>query len=697
MTFENKAMREPQGFGNERAGLKGQSKLRFGNYDLIRRIDVGGMGEVYLARQRTAFDREVAIKIIRSDLVHDTTARKRFLREAEVNAHLKHEHILPLFEFGEEQGRLFLVTPYIAGGTLSRRLQAGPLSLTEVHQLFTALVKAVAYIHRRGVVHRDLKPNNILLDREGNSGEVYVRLIDFGIASIQGMAASPPLTTAGTEMGTIAYMAPERLSGIAASSNDIFSLGVILYQMLAGQLPSADQRVSLPQPLEYVVDQCIAPDPADRFATAEDVLNAFEYAYQYLNASSTQKAPSSTPPFIPVPGNDVISNHTGNNKQQVKTLHHSDDFPRSSAPSFRPPGLDGFDQNDYGSPTVNLDFANTQEKPYVTASHAPITAAHYAPSKPPRSSGPHRNPILATVTLLVVFLLLVTAVLFFFAEVKPTLDVTGNVNFGPQVQLTKQVFHIKGNISQQNIDVNSATIPVKTFSSSKDGSLSGQTTGQKCILPPLFDCQQVVAQSDVDNLSTQLRQSLDDKISGDLRQQIHSQNGTRVGTIQFVDAPITANPQVGESGTSVTVSITGQQGQAASIVSQDARQLARSLLQQQVQKMGADYILLSSMIQIGQPVIKGADNNGNVLIDIAAAGDVQYQFPSSQLQDIQNAVKSMKEKDALAFIKRQQGIDPATVTIHLSSGNTMPGDPQKIKIVTINPASYPPVFLPKVS
>src|SRR5689334_14058738 len=134
--------------------MEDQSHARFGNYDLIRPIDTGGMGEVYLAHQRSAFNREVAIKIIRSDLVHDVTARQRFLREAEVSAHLKHDHILPLFEFGEEQGRLFLVTPYIKGGTLLRRLQSGPLALTEVRQLFSALVQAVAYIHKRGVIHR---------------------------------------------------------------------------------------------------------------------------------------------------------------------------------------------------------------------------------------------------------------------------------------------------------------------------------------------------------------------------------------------------------------------------------------------------------------------------------------------------------------------------------------------------------------
>src|SRR6266404_7953742 len=226
MATESKPMREQHGPVMEK-----QSRLRFGNYDLVRRIDVGGMGEVYLAKQRSAFDREVAVKIIREDLVHDLTARQRFLREAEVSSHLKHEHILPLYEFGEEQGRLFLVTPYIEGGTLAHRLQSGPLSLAEVRQLFVPLVQAIAYIHRRGVIHRDLKPTNILLDED--DGQVYVRLSDFGIASIQGSMASPPLTTAGTEVGTIAYMAPERLSGMVAPSNDIFSLGSILYQMLA--------------------------------------------------------------------------------------------------------------------------------------------------------------------------------------------------------------------------------------------------------------------------------------------------------------------------------------------------------------------------------------------------------------------------------------------------------------------------------
>src|SRR5205085_5482549 len=104
---------------------------------------------------------------------------------------------LPLVEFGEERGRLFLVTPYIKGGTLSKRLRGGSLPLAETHELFTALVHAVAYLHKRGVIHRDLKPSNILLDHQEDSEHISVRLIDFGIASLQGRTASARLTSAG--------------------------------------------------------------------------------------------------------------------------------------------------------------------------------------------------------------------------------------------------------------------------------------------------------------------------------------------------------------------------------------------------------------------------------------------------------------------------------------------------------------------
>src|SRR5712691_803633 len=394
--------------------IQEESLPRFGNYDLVHRIDVGGMGEVYLAHQRSAFGRDVAIKIIRSDLVHDVTARARFLREAEVSAHLKHEHILPLFEFGEDQGRLFLVTPYIEGGTLARHLKRGPLSLTEVQLLFVPLVQAVAYIHRRGVIHRDLKPTNILLDEQ--DGQLYVRLIDFGIASVQGSTASPPLTTAGNELGTIAYMAPERLSGVAAPSNDIFSLGVILYQMLTGHFPVGQQAPELPQPLEYIVRRCIASRPEDRFATADEVLQNFEQAYQFLNASPSQKkAPSlAVPPF---PGTTAatitpsrvitprFAGAAGNLRQEVKTLQRSEEI----APS-RPQNPDGFKPNDYASPTVSFDVSNVQaqriQQP-VAVAPAPI------PTKPVRTSKARRNPLFALISVFIVLILLAIAGLFF--------------------------------------------------------------------------------------------------------------------------------------------------------------------------------------------------------------------------------------------------------------------------------------------
>ena len=696
MAFENKQIREQQSATKEQRSSvnQGQNRFRFGNYDLVRRIDVGGMGEVYLARQRSVFDREVAIKIIRSDLVHDSIARKRFLREAEVNAHIKHEHILPLYEFGEEQGRLFLVTPYIAGGTLSRRLQTGPLSLSEVHQLFTALVKAVAYIHRRGVVHRDLKPGNILLDEEESSGEIYVRLIDFGIATIQGMPASPPLTTDGTSMGTVAYMAPERLSGIAAPSNDIFSLGVILYQMLTGQLPSAGQRISLPQPLEYVVNRCVAPLPERRFATAEEVLNAFERAYQYLNASPSQEA--SSPGIPPVPGTTGatitpsrvitprLTGAAGNPRQEVKTLQRSEEI----APS-RPYNPDGFNPNDYSSPTISFDVSNVpaqRSQQAVAAAPAPI------PTKPTGPSKSRRNPFFALISLLIVLILLSIAGLFFF-EFQAVAMASANISFSPQVHTISHVFHIKGSLAQSRVDVNTATIPVKTLASSKTGSQTGDTS-QTCILPG-FGCENLVTSDDVDRISGQLKQSLDGQISQNLKSQLEGLGANQVGSIVFTTSSSTSDPQVGTQSATVTVTMT-EQGQVAYFLNHDARDLARLLLNQQVQKLGSNYMLMGSYTQIGQPVVDGVDNSGLVSIKIPAAGLLRYQFPPAQLSGIKNAIRGKKIKDAVSYIKQQPGVDANTVAIHVTVGNTMPGDIQHMRIVTGNPKNYPPVQLPKV-
>ncbi|GCF06729.1 serine/threonine protein kinase [Dictyobacter arantiisoli] len=285
-------MSENFGFVSERKqhikeeGLALQS---FGNYELIRRIDVGGMGEVYLAHQRSAFGREVAIKIIRSDLVNDAIARQRFVREAEVASYLKHNHILPLLEFGEEQGRLFIVTPYIKDGTLAQRLQRGALPITEVHHLFNALGRAVSYLHKRGIVHRDLKPANILLDKEEDGDRVYVRLIDFGIAWSQGIFNNGPLPTNGPDFGTADYMAPERLQGIAAPSNDIYSLGVILHLMLTGDLPRPEAPQNLPMPLMSVISRCLETEPEDRFASVDDLLLSFDHAFKSLTSSQQMR------------------------------------------------------------------------------------------------------------------------------------------------------------------------------------------------------------------------------------------------------------------------------------------------------------------------------------------------------------------------------------------------------------------------
>ncbi len=270
---------------------------QLGNYEVIRRIRVGGMGAVYEGKQRTAFDRRVAIKVILGDYATDREMRRRFAREAQTVARLHHPHILPLIEFGEEQGMLFLVMPFIDGGTLTSYLRRSLPPLAEVAAIYQQLLDAVEYAHDAGLIHRDIKASNVLLEQR-RSGAPYVYLADFGLvrnsrkAELEQTGKQIPLDQVP---GTPHYMAPEQTRGIITSSTDIYAMGVLLYQMLTGEFPyndeddvriiqmhlyapipsPCDSDASIPYELGEVVRTAMAKRSEDRFRTIAELREAF--------------------------------------------------------------------------------------------------------------------------------------------------------------------------------------------------------------------------------------------------------------------------------------------------------------------------------------------------------------------------------------------------------------------------------------
>jgi serine/threonine protein kinase len=270
---------------------------QLGNYDVIKRIRVGGMGAVYEGRQRTAFDRRVAIKVILGDYAADRDMRRRFAREARTIARLQHPHILPLIEFGDEQGILYLVMPFIDGGTLTSYLRRHLPGLDEVATLYTQLLDAVEYAHDEGLIHRDIKSSNVLLEMR-RSGMPHVYLADFGLVrTMRQETTSQPGKPIPLDQvpGTPHYMAPEQTRGSVTTQTDIYALGVMLYQMLIGTLPYNDTdeiRViqmhlhapiplpseadgSLPRELDLVVRRAMAKRPEERFKTVAELRTAF--------------------------------------------------------------------------------------------------------------------------------------------------------------------------------------------------------------------------------------------------------------------------------------------------------------------------------------------------------------------------------------------------------------------------------------
>jgi len=278
-------------------------------YELVDAIGQGGFGRVYKARD-TRLDRIVAIKVIRPDLAGATAFLERFRREGIALARLRHPGIVPIYDIREQDGLIYYVMPFIEGDTLRRRLEVrGRMPPKVAHRILLELCDAIVATHRAGILHRDIKPDNVIL--EGRQDKVL--LMDFGIAKVVDFES----TGSGMIIGTPTYMSPEQLGDSYAvdERSDIYSLGVVAYHLLAGRPPFVGNSYgevmryhlatrpeplrsinpSVPMLLADVVEQCLEKDPLDRFETASALWDQMQHVTFLRESTSSAE---DAPPFV---------------------------------------------------------------------------------------------------------------------------------------------------------------------------------------------------------------------------------------------------------------------------------------------------------------------------------------------------------------------------------------------------------------
>ncbi len=265
------------------------------HYRIMRKLGAGGMGEVYLAED-TQLDRKVAIKFLPAESIADSQAKRRLVREARAAAKLDHPNICSIYEVGEQDGHSFIVMQYLEGETLDSRLRRKPLALHEIFDLAAQIVDALTEAHSHGIIHRDIKPQNVMITSRGQA-----KLMDFGLARVvqqkslieSNAETQSLLTEPGMVIGTVPYMSPEQVKGeMLDVRSDIFSFGAVLYEMVSGRQPFAAGSAAAtfsailtadPPPLarfasdvsaemQRIVRKCLEKDSEARYQSAHDLL-----------------------------------------------------------------------------------------------------------------------------------------------------------------------------------------------------------------------------------------------------------------------------------------------------------------------------------------------------------------------------------------------------------------------------------------
>jgi serine/threonine protein kinase/tetratricopeptide (TPR) repeat protein len=252
-----------------------RNELRtIGRYRVLERLGRGGMGEVYLAEDPT-LRRRVAIKLLAEEVARDPERRHRFVREAVAASALTHPHVAAVYEAGEtDEGEAYICMEYVAGETLAARLARERLSIDDAVRISREIADALDEAYRRGIVHRDIKPANVMIDDRGR-----VKVVDFGIAKIAepvstNLTTATQETAAGAVMGTLQYMSPEQASGGRVDHrSDLFSLGVVMYEMITGRRPGTSvEAPDCPRPLARIVMKCLEKERERRYQTARELL-----------------------------------------------------------------------------------------------------------------------------------------------------------------------------------------------------------------------------------------------------------------------------------------------------------------------------------------------------------------------------------------------------------------------------------------